>query len=439
MSKSFGFDTLGLHAGFTPDDRHGSRAVPIHQTTSYMFHDTEHAAALYNLEVGGHLYTRISNPTIGVLENRMAALDEGVAAVAVATGMSAVFLSVLALCSQGDHIVASSQMYGGNINLLEHTMSRFGVTTSFVDPTDHDAIAAAIQPNTKMVFGEVIGNPGLDVMDISAVAEIAHAAGVPLVIDATLNTPYLMKPLKHGANIVIHSLTKWIGGHGVAMGGIIVDGGNFDWGQNDRFPTLTKPHFAFQGVNLWEEFGPAAFSMRVRSEGLYNIGPTLSPMNAFHILQGLETLGMRMERHMANTIELVEFLKNHDGVAWVNHPGLADHPCHDIAMRQMPKGAGSIVTMGLKGGREASQTFIEKVELASHLANVGDARTLVIHPGSTTHSHISADAMKAAGLTNDLIRVSVGLEDINDIKADFDRAIKTAQKIIQRKHATKGA
>lgn len=439
MSKSFGFDTLGLHAGFTPNDRHGSRAVPIHQTTSYMFHDTEHAAALYNLEVGGHLYTRISNPTIGVLENRMAALDEGVAAVAVATGMSAVFLSVLALCSQGDHIVASSQMYGGNINLLEHTMSRFGVTTSFVDPTDHDAIAAAIQPNTKMVFGEVIGNPGLDVMDISAVAEIAHAAGVPLVIDATLNTPYLMKPLKHGANIVIHSLTKWIGGHGVAMGGIIVDGGNFDWGQNDRFPTLTKPHFAFQGVNLWEEFGPAAFSMRVRSEGLYNIGPTLSPMNAFHILQGLETLGMRMERHMANTIELVEFLKNHDGVAWVNHPGLADHPCHDIAMRQMPKGAGSIVTMGLKGGREASQTFIEKVELASHLANVGDARTLVIHPGSTTHSHISADAMKAAGLTDDLIRVSVGLEDINDIKADFDRAIKTAQKIIQRKHATKGA
>ena len=439
MSKSFGFDTLGLHAGFTPDDRHGSRAVPIHQTTSYMFHDTEHAAALYNLEVGGHLYTRISNPTIGVLENRMAALDEGVAAVAVATGMSAVFLSVLALCSQGDHIVASSQMYGGNINLLEHTMSRFGVTTSFVDPTDHDAIAAAIQPNTKMVFGEVIGNPGLDVMDISAVAEIAHAAGVPLVIDATLNTPYLMKPLKHGANIVIHSLTKWIGGHGVAMGGIIVDGGNFDWGQNDRFPTLTKPHFAFQGVNLWEEFGPAAFSMRVRSEGLYNIGPTLSPMNAFHILQGLETLGMRMERHMANTIELVEFLKNHDGVAWVNHPGLADHPCHDIAMRQMPKGAGSIVTMGLKGGREASQTFIEKVELASHLANVGDARTLVIHPGSTTHSHISADAMKAAGLTDDLIRVSVGLEDINDIKADFDRAIKTAQKIVQRKHAIKGA
>ncbi|MGB2061411.1 MAG: O-acetylhomoserine aminocarboxypropyltransferase/cysteine synthase family protein [Candidatus Puniceispirillales bacterium] len=435
MSKSFGFDTLALHAGYTPDDRHGSRAVPIHQTTSYMFHDTEHAASLYNLEVGGHLYTRISNPTIAALENRLAALDEGVAAVAVATGMSAVFLSIIALASQGDHIVASSQMYGGNINLLEHTMSRFGVTTSFVDPTDLDAIAAAIRPNTKMVFGEVIGNPGLDVMDITAVAEVAHAGGVPLVIDATLNTPYLIKPIKHGANIVIHSLTKWIGGHGVAMGGIIIDGGNFDWGQNDRFPTLTKPHFAFQEVNLWEEFGPAAFSMRVRSEGMYNIGPTLSPTNAFHILQGLETLGMRMERHMSNTAELIAFLQNHDGVAWVNHPSLADHPCHDVAMRQMPKGAGSIVTMGIKGGRMASQAFIEKVELASHLANVGDAKTLVIHPGSTTHSHISADAMKAAGLTDDLIRISVGLEDIDDIKADFDRAINFAVK----KTSSKGA
>jgi O-acetylhomoserine (thiol)-lyase len=349
--------------------------------------------------------------------------------------MSAVFLSILALTSQGDHIVASSQMYGGNINLLEHTMSRFGVTSSFVDPTDHDAIAAAIKPNTKMVFGEVIGNPGLDVMDVAAVANVAHAAGVPLVIDATLNTPYLMKPLKHGANIVIHSLTKWIGGHGIAMGGIIVDGGNFDWGQNDRFPTLTQPHFAFQGVNLWEEFGPAAFSMRVRSEGMYNIGPTLSPTNAFHIMQGIETLGMRMDRHMANTAELITFLKNHEGVAWVNHPSLPDHSCHDVAMRQMPKGAGSIVTMGIKGGRMASQAFIESVELASHLANVGDARTLVIHPGSTTHSHISADAMKAAGLTDDLIRVSVGLEDINDIKADFNRAIKIAQK----KTAAKGS
>jgi O-acetylhomoserine (thiol)-lyase len=335
---------------------------------------------------------------------------------------------VIAIASQGDHIVASSQMYGGNINLFEHTMSRFGVTTSFVNPTDHAAIAAAIQPNTKMVFGEVIGNPGLEVMDVAAVAEIAHAAGVPLIIDATLNTPYLMQPLQHGANVVIHSLTKWIGGHGNAMGGIIIDGGNFNWGQNDRFPTLTQPHFAFQGVNLWEEFGPSAFAMRVRSEGMYNIGPTLSPTNAFYILQGIETLGIRMDRHLSNTAELIDFLTAHDDVAWVNHPTMPDHPCHEVAMRQMPKGAGSIVTMGVKGGREASQIFIESVQLASHLANVGDARTLVIHPGSTTHSHISADAMEAAGLTDDLIRISVGLEDINDIKEDFDRALRQARK-----------
>ena len=428
MSKSLGFDSLALHAGFTPDARHGSRAVPIHQTTSYMFENTEHAAALYNLEVGGHLYSRISNPTVAVLENRLAALDGGVGAVATSTGMAAVFLSVLALTAQGDHIVASSQMYGGNINLLEHTMARFGVSTSFVNPTDHKAIADAIKPNTKMIFGEVIGNPGLDVLDVANVAEIAHKAGVPLVLDATLNTPYLMQPIQHGANIVIHSLTKWIGGHGVAMGGIIVDGGNFDWGQNDRFPTLTEPHFAFQGVNLWEEFGPLAFAMRVRSEGMYNIGASLSPTNAFYILQGLETLGMRMERHLSNTAALLEFLQKHEAVAWVNHPNLAAHPGHELAQKQMPKGAGSIITMGVKGGRRASQAFIEAVGLASHLANVGDARTLVIHPGSTTHSHISAEAMKAAGLRDDLVRISVGLEDINDITDDFDRALKIAVK-----------
>ena len=428
MSKPFGFDTLSLHAGHLPDERHGSRAVPIHQTTSYLFEDTEHAAALYNFEVGGHLYTRISNPTVAVLEQRLAALDHGVAAVATASGMSAIFLAILALTSQGDHIVASSQMYGGNINLLEHTMSRFGVRTSFVSPLDHAAIAEAITPETKMIFSEVIGNPGLDVMDIDAVGKIAKDHGVPLVIDATLNTPYLMRPLDHGANIVIHSLTKWIGGHGVAMGGMIIDGGNFDWGQNDRFPTLTEPHFAFQGVNLWEEFGPTAFAMRVRSEGMYNIGPALSPTNAFHVLQGLETLGLRMEKHVSNTKVLVDFLKNHDDVAWVNHPSLPTHRCHAVASRLMPKGAGSIITIGVKGGFAASRAFIENVELASHLANVGDAKTLVIHPASTTHSHISHEAMKAGGLSDDLIRVSVGLEDIEDIKDDFARALTKARR-----------
>ena len=426
--SDYKFDTLSLHAGHTPDDRHGSRAVPIHQTTSYMFDSTDQAAALYNMEIGGHVYTRLTNPTVAVLEQRVAALDGGVAAVATASGMSALYLTAITLCSAGDHIVASARMYGANINLFQHTLSRFGITTSFVAPNDHDAIRDAIQPNTKMIVGEVIGNPGLDIMDVPAVGQIAADAGIPLVIDGTFNTPYLMKPLQNGANIVFHSLTKWMGGHGVALGGAIVDGGNFDWGQNDKFPTLTQPHFAFQGVNLWEEFGPLAFSARVRSEGMYNIGPCLSPMNAFHLLQGIETLSLRMEKHMANTAKLLEFLSGHDQISWVRHPSLPDHPDHDTAMRLLPKGAGSVIAAGIKGGRAAGQAFIEKVELASHLANVGDAKTLVIHPASTTHSHLDADAMAAGGLTDDLVRISVGLEDINDIIQDFKNGLKAAAK-----------
>ncbi|MCE2517004.1 MAG: O-acetylhomoserine aminocarboxypropyltransferase [Alphaproteobacteria bacterium] len=428
--SDYKFDTLSLHAGHNPDERHGSRAVPIHQTTSYMFDSTEHAAALYNMEVGGHVYSRLTNPTVAVLEQRIAALDGGVAAVAVSSGMAALFLTVTALCSAGDHVVASSQMYGANINLFQHTLSRFNITASFVKPNDPDAIRAAIQPNTKMIFGEVIGNPGLDVMDVPKVAEIAHAAGIPLVIDATFNTPYLMKPIEHGANILIHSLTKWMGGHGVALGGGIIDGGNFDWGQNDKFPTLTKPHFSFQNVNLWEEFGPMAFSARVRSEGMYNIGPSLSPMNAFHLLQGIETLGLRMERHMSNALKLIDYLKSHDQVSWIKHASLTDHPDHDVASRLLPKGAGSVIAVGIKGGRDAGRAFIESVELASHLANVGDAKTLVIHPGSTTHSHLDEAAMAATGLTDDLVRISVGLEDINDIIADFDRGLKAAARAV---------
>lgn len=429
--SDYKFDTLSLHAGQSPDERHGSRAVPIHQTTSYMFESTEHASALFNMEVGGHIYSRLTNPTVAVLEQRIAALDGGVAAVGVSSGMAALFLTVLALCSGGDHIVASSQMYGANINLFKHTLNRFNVTASFVAPNDPDAIRAAIQPNTKMVFGEVIGNPGLDIMDVPKIAEIAAEAGIPLVIDGTFNTPYLMKPIEHGANIVIHSLTKWMGGHGIALGGGIVDGGNFDWGQNDKFPTLTEPHFAFQNVNLWEEFGPLAFSARVRSEGMYNIGPSLAPMNAFHLLQGIETLSLRMERHMANTLKLIDFLKDHDQISWIKHPSLADHPDHDVASRLLPKGAGSVIAAGIKGGRDAGRAFIESVELASHLANVGDAKTLVIHPGSTTHSHLDEKAMAAAGLGDDLVRISVGLEDINDLTADFDRALKSAARVVK--------
>ena len=429
MSQDYKFDTLSLHAGHMPDDHHGARAVPIYQTTSYMFKDTRHAAALYNMEVGGHLYSRISNPTVAVLEQRLAALEEAAACTATASGMAALSSALLTICSSGDHIVASAQLYGANVNLLKYTLPRFGIETSFVSATDPDAIKAAIQPNTKLLFGEVVGNPGLDIMDIEGVGQIAHEAGVPLIIDATFNTPWLLKPLTKGADIVIHSLTKWIGGHGIAIGGAVVDGGRFDWGASDKFPTIASPHYSMDGINFHEEFGPAAFTAKLRAEAMYNFGPCLSPTNAFHILQGLETLPLRMQRHMDNTRALLDFLSTHEDVAWVRHPDLPDHPGHDIAKRLMPRGAGSIIAFGVKGGREAGRAFIEAVELSSHLANVGDAKTLVIHPASTTHSHIDADAMKAGGLSDDMIRLSVGLEDVADIKADFESGFKAARRV----------
>ena len=429
MSQDYKFDTLSLHAGHMPDDRHGARAVPIYQTTSYMFKDTRHAAALYNMEVGGHLYSRISNPTVAVLEQRLAALEEAAACTATASGMAALSSALLTICSSGDHIVASAQLYGANVNLLKYTLPRFGIETSFVSATDPDGIKAAIQPNTKLLFGEVVGNPGLDIMDIEGVGQIAHEAGVPLIIDATFNTPWLLKPLTKGADIVIHSLTKWIGGHGIAIGGAVVDGGRFDWGASDKFPTIASPHYSMDGINFHEEFGPAAFTAKLRAEAMYNFGPCLSPTNAFHILQGLETLPLRMQRHMDNTRALLDFLSTHEDVAWVRHPDLPDHPGHDIAKRLMPRGAGSIIAFGVKGGREAGRAFIEAVELSSHLANVGDAKTLVIHPASTTHSHIDADAMKAGGLSDDMIRLSVGLEDVADIKADFESGFKVARRV----------
>ena len=429
MSQDYKFDTLSLHAGHMPDDRHGARAVPIYQTTSYMFKDTRHAAALYNMEVGGHLYSRISNPTVAVLEQRLAALEEAAACTATASGMAALSSALLTICSSGDHIVASAQLYGANVNLLKYTLPRFGIETSFVSATDPDGIKAAIQPNTKLLFGEVVGNPGLDIMDIEGVGQIAHEAGVPLIIDATFNTPWLLKPLTKGADIVIHSLTKWIGGHGIAIGGAVVDGGRFDWGASDKFPTIASPHYSMDGINFHEEFGPAAFTAKLRAEAMYNFGPCLSPTNAFHILQGLETLPLRMQRHMDNTRALLDFLSTHEDVAWVRHPDLPDHPGHDIAKRLMPRGAGSIIAFGVKGGREAGRAFIEAVQLSSHLANVGDAKTLVIHPASTTHSHIDADAMKAGGLSDDMIRLSVGLEDVADIKADFESGFKAARRV----------
>ena len=429
MSDDYKFDTLSLHAGHVPDAQHGSRAVPIHQTTSYVFRDTDHAAALYNMELGGHLYTRISNPTVAVLEQRVAALDGGVAATATASGMAALTTAVMTICSSGDHIVASSRMYGANINLLENTLPRFGITTSFVAPDDLDAIRAAIQPNTKIIFGEVIGNPGLDVMDVEAVAAVARDAHVPLMLDCTFNTPWLLKPISLGANILIHSLTKWMGGHGVAIGGAVVDGGNFDWGKDDRFATIAGPHYAMNEINFHEEFGPVAFTAKFRAEGMYNFGPSMSPTNAFHILQGIETLPLRMQRHMDNTAAMLTFLSGHDGVAWVKHPTLPTHPSHELVQRMLPKGAGSIIVFGLKGGRAAGQAFIEAVQLSSHLANVGDAKTLVIHPASTTHSHISADAMREGGLSDDMIRLSVGLEDIADITTDFELGLRAAARV----------
>ena len=428
MSEKYKFDTLSLHAGHVPDKETGSRAVPIYQTTSYVFNDSDEAAALYNMEVGGHLYTRISNPTISVLEQRLAALDGGVSCIACASGMAAMHLVISAICSTGDHIVASNKMYGANINLLQHTMPRFGIETDFVNPNNLDEIKKAIKKNTKLVFGEVIGNPGLDVMDIPSVAEICKENNVPLVIDATFNTPYLMKPIDYGANIIIHSLTKWLGGHGIAIGGAIINGGNFDWSNKKKFSTISGPHFALDGISFWEEFGPSALTSKIRAEGMYNFGPTLSPMNAFHILQGIETLPLRMKKHMENTNELIKFLSEHEAVSWVKHPSLDSHPDYGVAKKILPKGAGSVIVFGVKGGREAGKNFIESVQLSSHLANVGDAKTLLIHPGSTTHSHLNSEAMRSAGLTDDLIRLSVGLEDVDDIKKDFEIGLKSVLK-----------
>ena len=428
MSDFLSFDTLSLHAGQTLDSEFGSRAQPIHQTTSYVFTDTDTASSLFNLERGGHVYNRISNPTVGVLEQRVAALEGGSASVCVASGMSAVFCAITALVSQGDHVVASANMYGGNISLLKNTLPRFGITATFVDPTDIKQIESAIQENTKIIFGELIGNPGLSVMDIEAVSKICSKYHLPLMIDGTFNTPYLCRCFEYGANIIVHSLTKWMGGHGTSIGGVVVDGGNFDWGKDDKFPTLTEPYAPFTGINFWEEFGPSAFATRIRAEAMRDIGPSMSPMNAFLLLQGIETLSLRMDRHISNTRELLKYLSNHDQVSWVNHPDMPDHDSNALAKKYMPKGAGSIITFGVKGGREAGKAFIENVKLASHLANVGDAKTLIIHPATTTHSRIDADALVAAGITEDMIRISVGIENVADIQDDFNKGFRAAKK-----------
>ena len=422
------FDTRALHAGQQPDPTTGSRAVPIHQTTSYVFDSVDHAAGLFNLEVSGHIYSRISNPTVAVLEERIAALEGGVGAVCTASGQAAMHLAVATLLSAGDHIVSSRNIYGGTHNVLNLTLPRFGITTTFVDPRDPQAFADAIRPETRLVFAETLGNPGIEVLDVSAVAEVAHAHGLPLAVDSTFATPYLLRPIEHGADIVIHSVTKFLGGHGVAIGGVVVDGGRFDWEASGKFPTLTEPYVGYHGITFTEEFGPQALSMRARAEGLRDFGACMSPANAFYLLQGVETLSLRMDRHVANTRRVIDLLDTHEAVEWIRHPEHPSHPDHELAARLYPHGAGAILSFGVAGGREAGRRFIEAVRLASHLANVGDAKTLVIHPASTTHQQMSAADLEAAGVSENLIRLSVGLEDPEDIFRDLDQALRASQR-----------
>jgi O-acetylhomoserine (thiol)-lyase len=422
------FDTLSLHAGQRPDPATGSRAVPIYQTTSYVFNDTEHAAALFNLERAGHIYSRISNPTVAVLEERVSALEGGVGAVAVASGQAALHLTIATLMGAGDHIVASTRIYGGSHNMFLHTLPRFGITTTLVDPRDPAAFDAAITNRTRLVFAETLGNPGLEVLDIRAVADVAHKHGLPLAIDSTFATPYLCRPFEWGADIVTHSATKFLGGHGIAIGGIVVDSGRFDWAASGKFPTMTEPYAGYHGISFAEEFGPAAFIMRARAEGLRDFGACRSPANAFYLLQGIETLPVRMSRHVANAQAVARYLETHAAVAWVKYPGLESHPDHALAKRQMPGGPGAIMSFGIKGGRKAGARLIERLQVFSHLANVGDAKSLVIHPASTTHQQMSVEDLAKAGVGEELVRLSVGLEDTQDLIDDLGQALAASQK-----------
>jgi O-acetylhomoserine (thiol)-lyase len=426
--KTYGFDTLSLHAGQRPDPEFGARAVPIFQSTSYVFPDSEHAASLFNLERAGHVYSRISNPTVAVLEERLAALENGVGAICTASGQAALHLAVATLMGTGGHIVSSRSLYGGSHNLFTHTLPRFGIETSFVDPRDPQAFAEAIRPETRLVFGETLGNPGCEVLDIPEVARVAHDQGLPLLIDNTFATPYLARPIEQGADLVMHSVTKFLGGHGIAVGGGLVDGGTLDWEASGKFPTLTEPYAGYHGLDFAEEFGPAAFVMRARAEGLRDFGAAMSPTNAFYLLQGVETLPVRMERHVQNAEALVDFLAGNEAVTQVLHPRMPDHPDHELAKKLLPKGCGAVFSFEIAGGREAGRKFIDAIQLFSHLANVGDAKSLVIHPASTTHQQMDAAALAAAGISEGLIRLSVGLEDVGDLTEALGRALKASQK-----------
>jgi O-acetylhomoserine (thiol)-lyase len=423
-----GFDTLALHAGAAPDPATGARAVPIHLSTSFVFNDTDHAAALFNMERAGHVYSRISNPTNAVLEERIAALEGGTGAIATASGQAALHLALATIAGAGSHIVASTALYGGSHNLLHYTLRRFGIETTFVKPRDIDAWRAAIRPNTKLLFGETLGNPGLDVLDITAVSAIAHDAGVPLLVDATFTTPWLMKPFDLGADLLFHSATKFLSGHGTVIGGLLVDSGRFDWQASGRFAELTQPYSGFHGMVFAEESTTNAFLLRARREGLRDFGACMSPHTAWLILQGIETLPLRMERHVANARKVVQFLSRHAMVGSVGYPELESHPDHALAKKLLPRGCGAVFSFDIKGTRAQGRAFIEALKIFSHLANVGDCRSLVIHPASTTHFRMDDAALQQAGIGPGTIRLSIGLEEADDLIDDLGRALKAAEK-----------
>ncbi len=428
MSRYPGFDTLALHAGQAPDPATGARAVPIYASTSFCFDDSEHAASLFNMERVGHVYSRISNPTVAVFEERMAALERGVGAIATASGQAALHLAIVTLMGAGGHIVASRALYGGSHNLLAYTLKRFGIGTTFVDPRDLDAWRAAIRPETRLLFGETLGNPGLDVLDVPEVAAIAHAHGLPLLVDSTFTTPYLMQPAELGADLVHHSATKFIGGHGTAIGGVLVDSGRFDWQASGKFDLLTRPYEGFHGMVFADESTVAPFLLRARREGLRDFGACMSAHTAFLLLQGLETLPLRMARHVENTRRVVAFLAAQPQVESIAYPELPSHPDHALAQRLLPKGCGAVFSFDLKGSRAAGRKFVESLQVFSHLANVGDAKSLVIHPASTTHFRVPDDELAAAGIRQGTIRLSIGLEDPADLLDDLGRALKAAAK-----------
>lgn len=426
--RKFGFETLCLHAGQQPDPTTGSRAVPIYQSTAYVFDSTDHAASLFNLQTFGNIYTRIMNPTNAVFEERMAALEGGRGALAVASGMAAQMVAILTIIEAEDELVSSSTLYGGTYSQFDVSFRKLGINTKFVNPDEPENFKKAVTKKTKAIFAETIGNPLINVLDIEAVASIAHEAGIPLIVDNTFATPYLCRPFEFGADIIVHSATKFICGHGTSIGGVIVESGKFPW-DNGNFPVMMEPSKAYHGVRFYETFGDFGYIMKARVETLRTFGPALSPFNSFLFIQGLETLHLRMERHCSNALAVAKFLKDHPAVTWVNYPGLTDNPYHELAKRYLPKGAGSIFTFGINGGKEAGVRFIESVQLLSHLANVGDAKTLVIHPASTTHRQLTEEEQLTAGVTPDMIRISVGLETIDDIIWDIEQALDNSQQV----------